>query len=304
MDIRQLILITALTLPFNGVAQQQIHLQAGKIQVAAYQAAPLSNPAAGDQFKGSNFIHPLKTPSGFVVTDSMPEDHPHHFGLWWPWKFVEVQGRKILCWELQQGQGIVEAREHEPIGNGYATHSVYLDRQAERGPKAILKETTRITTSPLMDIPADGYLLDLSITQQCAGDQPVTIPQYRYSGFALRATPRWNKDNSTILTSAGKDRYGANKSQAAWIKFEGEADNGSLAGVLMMGHPKNHSFPERLRTWDKWHNGAIFINFNPVQDEPWIFSPGKAYTRQYRLFIYDGTITADEAEALWQEYAG
>ena len=58
-----------------------------------YQAEPLSNPRGGDRFKGSNFVHPLKTPSGFVVTDAQPEDHLHHFGLWWPWKYIQVSER-------------------------------------------------------------------------------------------------------------------------------------------------------------------------------------------------------------------
>lgn len=69
-----------------------------------------------------------------------------------------------------------------------------------------------------------------------------------------------------------------------------------------MGHPKNHTHPERLRTWNNEHGGAVFVNFNPVQDHPWRFEPGQDYVRRYRLFIYDGTIEKEQAERLWKEY--
>jgi hypothetical protein len=70
----------------------------------------------------------------------------------------------------------------------------------------------------------------------------------------------------------------------------------------MMGHPTNHAHPELLRTWDKPHNGAVFANFNPVQQASWNFEPGQDYVRRYRVFVYDGTLTKDQADGLWKGY--
>ena len=70
-----------------------------------------------------------------------------------------------------------------------------------------------------------------------------------------------------------------------------------------MSHPDNHAHPEKLRTWDKQHNGAIFVNFNPVQDRSWLFEPGKKHIRNYRLFVYDGTVSSADSEMLWKEYS-
>ena len=270
-----------------------------------YQAAPLENPKGGDAFKGSNFIHPLKTPSGFKVTHSQPADHPHHFGLWWPWKFIEHEGRRIVTWELQQGQGIVEARSNERLPNGLTTRSVYINRTLPEGPKVALHETTQIRVSEIVSTSTGGrgYFLDLEIEHTPAGDSPIVIRTHRYSGLGFRGSALWDKGNSTLLTSEGADRYAANASAARWIRVEGtNGDNGS-AGVLIMGHPSNHAHPEKLRTWDTQHEGAIFVNFNPVMDEPWTFVPGQTYTRNYRLFIYDGTLTEEAVEEIWQNYA-
>lgn len=289
-------------IPFSAWAAEKIVIPVGGQESIFYQAAPLSDPAGGEQFRGSNFIHPLKTPSGFTVTDSQPKDHMHHFGVWWPWKFIEYEGRKILCWELQKGDGLVQAKETTETQMGLTTKSVYLDRKAGEEPVPRLEETTVITNSPLSE-QSHGYHLDLEITHQVVGDQPITISKYRYSGFAFRGSALWNKDTSTILTSEGKDRDAANFTKARWIRAEGKTDSDARAGVLLMGHPSNHNHPEKLRTWDKQHHGAVFINFNPVMDESWTFEPDKKYTRRYRIYVYDGKLTAEEAESLWKAYA-
>ena len=86
------------------------------------------------------------------------------------------------------------------------------------------------------------------------------------------------------------------------MKAEGEVPKGGNAGVLMIGHPANHAHPESLRTWDKQNDGAVFVNFNPVQDASWKFEPGKDYVRRYRVFVYDGEITKTQADRLWEVY--
>ncbi|MFO8028127.1 MAG: DUF6807 family protein [Opitutales bacterium] len=273
-------------------------------ELVHYQAGPIIDPKGGEAFKGSNFIHPLKTPSGFAVTDSQPKDHLHHFGLWWPWKYIEHEGRKILCWELQQGDGFVKAKGHERIPEGLITESVYIDRKAPGGPQVRLDESTEIKVSDIVIEPATGYHLDLNIDHEVAGDEPITINKYRYSGLGYRGTAHWDIDNSTLLTSEGAKRANSNATTARWVRIEGSNGEGGSAGVLMMSHPDNHAHPEKIRTWNKHYNGAIFVNFNPVMDQDWIFQPGETYTRKYRLFVYDGSLSPADADWLWQQYAG
>jgi hypothetical protein len=93
MFIKKLLLAIILV-PIYGYAAEilvdktngSLVVSKGENALVEYRIEPIKNPAGGSTFKGSNFIHPLKTPSGFCVTDSQPNDHPHHFGLWWPWK--------------------------------------------------------------------------------------------------------------------------------------------------------------------------------------------------------------------------
>ncbi|MGB0369996.1 MAG: PmoA family protein [Opitutales bacterium] len=293
------VLLVAETAANDGLLSIDVDGQA----LVSYQAKPLVNPEGGKHFNGSNFIHPLKTPSGFVVTDLQPSDHRHHFGLWWPWKFVEVEGRKILCWELQQRDGIVRAVESRVTEKGFFALSEYLDRKAPEGPRRLLTEQLDVSVVRDFNDTVDGYLLNLGIVQAPTVDTPVTVFNYRYSGFSLRGTPFWNKENSTVLTSEGLSYDKADGSRARWVRIQGLTDTGSTAGILLMTHPNNFDYPELLRTWNsKRRNGAIFVNMNSVQERSWVLEPQKEYRRNYGVFVYDGSLSADAAEAVWTAY--
>ncbi|MBN1765034.1 MAG: ThuA domain-containing protein [Sedimentisphaerales bacterium] len=295
---------------YTELSEQRLTVRQDQAELLSYQAQPMSDPIGGEKFKGSNFIHPLKTPSGFCVTDLQPPDHLHHFGLWWPWKYIIAEGRKIVCWELQQGEGFVRAKgivKHntDQAGVVFVAESEYIDRTAPAGPKVVLHETLEAQVTRPVDFPAQGYFLNLLITNRCAIDSPVEIVKYRYSGFGYRGAESWNKNTSTLLTSEGKDRDTSNFTRAKWVRVQGDVPGGGKAGVVLMSHPDNHDHPQWLRTWDSTQfDGAVFVNFNPVQENSRTFEPGRDYIQQYQLFIYDGSVTAGQAEQLWQDYAG
>ncbi len=217
---------------------------------------------------------------------------------------IETEGRKVLCWELQKEDGIIQAQGSKATTDGFTGTSIYVDRKNPDGPKTLLNETVNVKLSNITDKPVRGYNLDLEIIHEVAVDKPITVTKYRYSGFALRGTHTWNKDNSFVLTSEGKDYDASNFTRARWIQVEGDADNSRKAGILMMSRPDNQDHPELLRTWNKkTHNGAIFINFNTVQAQSWVFEPGNKYARNFRVFVYDGTLSAEEAEKMWKKYS-
>ncbi len=298
------LLLFILLIGSQARANETLSVKVDGKELISYQAKPMSEPNGGDKFKGSNFFHPIKTPSGFAVTDLQPKDHLHHFGLWWPWKYVATEGRKVLCWELQKGDGIIEAKESKLTKDGFTAKSVYIDRKAPDGPKILINETLNATVSKIIDKPANGYFLDLEIIHEVVGDKPLEVTKHRYSGFCLRGTHAWNNDNSTVLTSEGKDYTKSNFTKAKWVRVEGATENDNTGGVVMMSRPDNHAHPEKLRTWDpKTHNGAIFVNFNPVKDKSLTIQPKKKHIRHYRLFIYDGKISSEQAEKLWKDYS-
>lgn len=290
-----------------SVVGEKLAITCNSVDLLAYQKQPMENPKGGDKFKGSDFIHPLKTPSGFIITDLQPQNHLHHFGLWWPWKYIMVEGRKVAFWAIQANEGIVEAQGVTGYktgkGRGYFTaESDYIDKTAPDGPKTVLNESVVVEVYGIAQTPASGYFLDITIMHRCATQSPVEIVPHLYSGFTIRGTANWNRDNSILLASQGIGWNESNLNRANWVWVEGDAGNGKKAGFVMMSCPKNYDAPQRLRTWGQEKDKAIFINFNPVQEKAWHFEPGKEYMQRYRLFVYDGVLMAEHVQEVWRDY--
>ena len=47
------------------------------------------------------FFHPLSTPSGYILSDLKPSDHPWHRGLWFSWKYING----VNFWEENRESG-------------------------------------------------------------------------------------------------------------------------------------------------------------------------------------------------------
>jgi hypothetical protein len=274
----------------------------GSSVVLGWQATPLAKPAGGEKFVSSAFLHPLRTPAGFECTTVQPSDHLHHLGLWWPWKFIEVDGAKYNTWEIQEGQGAHVARSAKLLSKGpdkleWELVNETVIKKPGAAPEPVILETTQLAITSDGD---DARMLNVSIKQNTLG-KPVTITAYRYSGFSWRGPASWNKNNSIMTTSEGKGRDDANGKPARWVIVSGPASNGS-ASVLLMSAAAT---PEKLRVWDsKAHDGAPFVNFNPVmgQSLPLDYAHPAVSNRRYRVIAADRVIDATAAEAAWKKW--
>jgi hypothetical protein len=84
MRLSRAVFATAIVIYFSAAADSGLSFsknegilrvtRAGQ-ELLACQFQPLESPTGGPAFAGSDFIHPLKTPSGFCVTDLQPADH-------------------------------------------------------------------------------------------------------------------------------------------------------------------------------------------------------------------------------------
>lgn len=108
----------------------------------------------------------------------------------------------------------------------------------------------------------------------------------------------------SIHSSEGLERNGIDGTRARWIYVNGN-DEGREAGILIMTNPLNHNFPEHIRVWDETQNGGrgdIMLNVCPAKFEDWAMPSGSRQQLRYRVYVFDGVMTPDEAERMWQEY--
>jgi Methane oxygenase PmoA len=257
-------------------------------------------------FRRSAFIHPLWTLTGKVLTRIQPPDHYHHYGIWNPWTHVLFEGDTVDFWNIKGRKGTVRFGKFVSITEGpvYAEYEALHEHVAFKNgvEKVALNELQTVRVYRL-ESDQDNYMVDITIQLNCASSSPFLILEYRYGGLGWRATEKWNKNNSTVLTSEGKTRKGADGSTAKWVIIQGALDNES-GGAVMMSHPSNYNHPEPLRIWPEDSNGGeMFAMFAPTKTRDWMLVPGKTYILKYRFNVFSGEFTGEKAESSWQYYS-
>jgi hypothetical protein len=262
-------------------------------------------------FMRSGYIHPVWSPGGEVLSRIQPPDHYHHYGIWNPWTRTEFEGREVDFWNLGSGQGTVRAKQiaeriEGSVFGGFRAVLDHIDFTRPAGEKVAINEQWEVN---IWNVDPDQtvWLIDFTSILNPAAEDGITIKEYRYQGFSLRATEKWNDNNTVILTSEGFDKSDANATRARWIDVNGISDveEGS-SGILFMTNPANYNYPEQLRIWPVGANGGVenvYINFNPAQDRDWKLEPGKSHALKYRMLVYDGTIDADKANLYSSNFA-
>lgn len=264
-------------------------------------------PAGVDTaYKRSGFIHPLWSPRGQELTRIQPPDHYHHYGIWNPWTHVLFEGDTVDFWNIRNRTGTVRfaslaAAASGPVFSGYQVVQEHVAYRKKGQEKVALNELQSVRVYQPSD--QGYYIADITISLSCASASPVRLLKYRYGGLSWRATEKWNRDNSEILTSAGRSRKEADGSAARWCLAQGKLEPDS-AGIILMSHPTNYNHPEPLRVWPETQNkrGDVFINFSPTKDRDWLLQPGRTYTLRYRLLVYSGRRTREQAESNWRNF--
>ena len=255
----------------------------------------------GTEFLRSGYIHPVYSPNGRIVTDTRPEDHLHHVGVWFPWVNTDYEGRHIDFWNLGARTGTVRFAEFGgvttgPVYAGFRTKHHHLDL-TQNPDKLVIREIWDVTA---IDAGNDERIWNLESIQTNVSDSPLKLNQYRYGGLGVRFARSWvPNENYHVLTSEGHTFADAHTTRARWVAHSGNID-GEPATVVVMCHPTNERYPETIRSSADF---GPFFNWAPVQLGDWTLSPGQTWTFRYRFYIYDGPIDAARAEAAFQQFA-
>ena len=295
-----------------GMDRHNISLSYAGKKVLDYRHAFLEAPENVDPLYGkSGFIHPLRSPEGNILTQIQPADHYHHYGIWNPWTGTIVGGQTVDFWNLAYGEGTVRfggliSKTEGEVYSSFSLRQEHVNFKA-RGPDQVaINESWHIKNFP---VEIDGricWLIDFTSTLNNSLDSAIEFSAFRYGGgIGWRATAAWNKDNSHILTSEGKTRKDADGTHARWCKVEGWFPSGIPSGIVFCSHPGNRAHPEPMRVWPEDTNGRgdVYFEFCPIRHQKWTLYPGKDYVLKYRLLVFDGEISPETAESVWQNYA-
>lgn len=274
--------------------------------VIRYNSGITAAPDGADPvYARSGYIHPLYSPGKFVITEIQPADHLHHYGLWNPWTKTTFRNQEVDFWNLAKKEGRVRFGGLASVSEGSVFGSVQVLHEHIAWPDS---PREAIAMNELQEIKVykrnDGMFL-IDINARLNPTEELTLEEYRYGGFVLRATSEWTNQNTDFYTSAGLGRDQADGQRAEWCVLIGETPGGS-SGILMMGHPGNYNHPEPLRVWPSNGNGGrgdYMINFSATRNTSWKLEPGINYSLRYRLIVFDGVIDEVMATNLWNDYA-
>jgi hypothetical protein len=285
----------------------ELLIRSGADKVMAYHyGVALPPQGVPYEFRRSGFIHPLWSPTGEVLTHIQPKDHYHHFGIWNPWTKVTFEGETIDFWNLGEGKGAVRYKSLIAVTSGVLSGGFKVSQEhvvfKPGYEKIAMNELINVKLWNVNDESGKKvWLWDFTSTLNGASESPVVINEYRYAGFSIRATPEWNVNTSSILTSEGKTRKDGDGTTGRWMFCNGKA-GGNLSGILFLSYPANFNHPEPMRIWPE-SSHDVFMNFSPTKNKDWVIEAGKEYALRYRVVVYSGEMTAARAEQYWQDFA-
>jgi len=277
--------------------------QEGDSPVLFYQRAPKSFEGA---YTRNNYLHPLWTLDGEILTEDGPEDHLHQRGIFWTWHQTYAGEQRLgdawacqdFTWDVQQSM-----IEDEPEGGKALSVKVLwrspalLDENGEQKP--VVEESTRILVYPAQP----SYRAIDVIIQLRALEDEVKIggseDEKGYGGFSARI-----KMPEDLLFRSSGGIVEAQTTQVEvgpWVNFEGSfGKGGRRSSLAILVHPSN---PGSVDKWILRKSGSMQ---NPVypgrglapisKDEPTIL--------KYRLLVHAETPEGLDLDSLYEEYSG
>lgn len=247
------------------------------------------------------YIHPVTTPSGRVLTQLEPPDHPWHRALWFAIKYVDGDN----FWEEVPPYGVVR---HDRVATRFARDTVSVDARLrwirpDRETVAI-RESREITHHTL---DAGSYALDVRITLDPVAAGTIDRTPFNgtwggYGGLTVRGRPDWH--DTRLLLDDGSEHARIEGVPSAWCDLSGTIE-GEAAGIAMLDSPENPRHPvpwygsTRAATYgdEGWSNflNAAFLFDEPLQLEG-------PLELAYRVVIHDGAWDHERVRAAWEEW--
>lgn len=132
------------------VVEDGVRVTAGGQPVLFYR----TRPDNGRESWRVNYIHPLHSVAGAVITEDAPVDHLHQRGVYWAWRRVLVDGARVADgWVGDQLSLEVTRRAalDRTDGSAQAEARVLWRVPLNGAPVAIVEENSRIRVFPVAD---------------------------------------------------------------------------------------------------------------------------------------------------------
>ena len=240
-------------------------------------------------------VHPLRTPSGRILSVDGPADHPWHHGLWSVVKFVNGTN----YWEEFGEFGTLHTTDVQRDG---MVMQAAIDWHEPGSGTVALRETRMLTHIPIDDSTyAIDWVFALAPTTDAILDRTPFNRWGGYSGLTLRGSPDWVDTELCLPGREPRERILGDT--APWCALRSRD-----ATVAFLDHPTNPRFPTpwyastRADTYGEgWAN---FMNAAFLWSDPLPMGAGEVLTRRHRVVVADGCLepaSIDQHHLTWVE---
>jgi len=264
------------------------------------------------QGRHRNYIFPLYTPAGFLVTSEAPADHPHHNSCWIAADHVHCKmpaaGERFEDYtynlyldETFQGRAPGRIVEVKAAGQRTGPLGFRLTQQLEwRGPSEWAAPAGRIVVheTRTMDVAIEPrmYVLDIA-SRLSAADWDFTIGPTRHAFFNVRvAESIAETSGGAVCDDRGRRSAAITGEGARWVDYSGPVGGGNIAGVTVMPEPAAAG----EETWFVTDWGVVTVG--PFRNKARDVQKGESTTLRYRVLVHDGAPDEAEIEVRYAAY--
>lgn len=267
---------------------------------AVFQYNTVHKSMKGD-YTRTNYIHPLYSLKGKVLTEDFPSDHPHQRGIFWAWHQVWIGDKRIGDpWDISHFEQSIEEVEFMKQVNGTAivrTEVNWLSDLWKKDGRELpyLKERTSITIWPKVGqyrkIDFEIRLLALENDLRLGGSEN----EAGYGGFSVRMIL---PDDVTFSGPAGVVKPDQNAVHSlGFVNVSGSFEPENKAGgIVIVDHAGNPGYPQSWILRDK----------NSMQNAAWpgnetvTISTTEPLILKYTLLVYSGKMNARKIGKIMQ----
>lgn len=290
---------------------QDIHIQIkdkgvlfmeGNDSILHYQTA---NIALEGKYKRSNYVHPLYSIDGHVLTEDFPEDHLHHRGIFWAWHQLYVGNKRIgdgwliqdFKWDVRSVKEVEQKDQGKSIeANVIWKSPLWLDDKGNELPLVLEQTTVTVYRKE------EKYrLIDFKISllaKQAETKLGGSEDPKGYGGFSVRL--KSVKDLVFSSSNGIVQPHLLPITTEGWIDMEAWASDSSKSGISILGHPKNPGYPNPWTLRSK-HSMQNAVYPHPGA-KPVPLSNEEPLVLRYRLIIHQG-LHSDEISVLNAQYS-
>ena len=251
------------------------------------------------KYERCNYIHPLWSHDGTILTEDFPADHYHHRGIFWTWHQVWIGEKRIGDpWEIKDFEQDVIEVEFIKQADGSVLLKTEVEWKSDKWKKngkkvPYMNEKAKINIHPkngkYRKIDFEIALLALEENLKIGGSED----DKGYSGFSVRM--KLPDDVKFEGVNGNVEPTRTALESPGFINASGSLlDNDGKAGIVMIDHPDNPDYPQKwiLRARNSMQNAAWPGNKAvPVSNsEPLVL--------KYSLVVYEGQLNSKRIQKI------